>query len=809
MSKENGLIKFLKKISNQFSEKLQLIISLSSNEKRYLEFEKYLKEINDQLHLIYNSSKNKKRNITYNSINHTLNSSKEKTTKNSTKNSTRNIFSYNYKKTLSNINQKKKEKEIPKVLNTTSNKINKTEIINLNKKNEKEKIPIKKLNPNQINLNNEKEKRKINTPEPRKKLNPYQKVNTLNKTVKNIKNIITMKTEKKKTQQDKIPKKTEKTKKKNISTIEIPDNNKIKQSRTIKNKNIEVETLTKLNKIETKEKNLRSKTPMIKPSEETALRIIKQFSLIKTIYRPFQPDDSELKKEINDHKNITKDNNLNKVNLPSNNNEKEIIKSGKIEKEIFDILNEKGNLFEDIYVKNYKDLKNTSFTFEKEIINNLEINHTYITYYEANYFISDEYRIIEYKINLEAKAEGNVYISKYSYPLDLVDDIDKIELIDFETSSKEIKCEISKEQPLICFSEMKLFNQQSIELKFKVKGIRKKKMLFYIRDYFYISKSSFGAACNVNIKLDNIIFVSSVNDVFMVDEDNTLFFKGNVPENGLRDILFLTKKSQRFKIIREIYLINNTNEINESSTLSLGKELQGDKEYYNLEQNNIKIYQDNNFKETIESPFKDKDIIKIPFSNVEKKIKLEIESIIENKFIKNYNNIPEEYNKIKISEEEKNFFSKISIDIIEKSDKKEPIPIKLARWVNENIKYDINYFSLEKTSKEIYIEKKGVCEHKSQLYKTLLNSIGIPSIKIGGFVTEETEKKCSPHAWCLVKYKNNWCAIDPTWKIYSGYLPLSHIFCYFQHYSIQVTGNGNKSLEIEFGQNQIEYLENK
>ena len=198
MSKENGLIKFLKKISNQFSEKLQLIISLSSNEKRYLEFEKYLKEINDQLHLIYNSSKNKKRNTTYNSINHTLNSSKEKTTKNSTKNSTRNIFSYNYKKTLSNINQKKKEKEIPKVLNTTSNKINKTEIINLNKKNEKEKIPIKKLNPNQINLNNEKEKRKINTPEPRKKLNPAQKVNTLNKTVKKIKNKITMKTEKKK-----------------------------------------------------------------------------------------------------------------------------------------------------------------------------------------------------------------------------------------------------------------------------------------------------------------------------------------------------------------------------------------------------------------------------------------------------------------------------------------------------------------------------------------------------------------------------------------------------------------------------------
>ncbi len=31
---------------------------------------------------------------------------------------------------------------------------------------------------------------------------------------------------------------------------------------------------------------------------------------------------------------------------------------------------------------------------------------------------------------------------------------------------------------------------------------------------------------------------------------------------------------------------------------------------------------------------------------------------------------------------------------------------ELMKWVNENIKYDINYFKLKKTSKYIYEEKK-------------------------------------------------------------------------------------------------------
>jgi hypothetical protein len=51
MSKENEFIKFLKKLSNEFPIKIQYIIKLNSNEKRLIEFEKYLKNINDEMQI--------------------------------------------------------------------------------------------------------------------------------------------------------------------------------------------------------------------------------------------------------------------------------------------------------------------------------------------------------------------------------------------------------------------------------------------------------------------------------------------------------------------------------------------------------------------------------------------------------------------------------------------------------------------------------------------------------------------------------------------------------------------------------------
>ena len=74
---------------------------------------------------------------------------------------------------------------------------------------------------------------------------------------------------------------------------------------------------------------------------------------------------------------------------------------------------------------------------------------------------------------------------------------------------------------------------------------------------------------------------------------------------------------------------------------------------------------------------------------------------------------------------------------------------------------------------------RGVCIHYAILYNNLLRTAGIPSVIVSG-VSYDTEKnKFENHAWNLVYVNGEWISIDPTWGLYSGKLPVSHIFFYF------------------------------
>ena len=66
--------------------------------------------------------------------------------------------------------------------------------------------------------------------------------------------------------------------------------------------------------------------------------------------------------------------------------------------------------------------------------------------------------------------------------------------------------------------------------------------------------------------------------------DGILFFIRKLPENSSQDILFLTKKSQKYILKNEIKFINNEEDkINQSSIISIEKLLNGDNNYYNIE----------------------------------------------------------------------------------------------------------------------------------------------------------------------------------------------------------------------------------
>ena len=107
-----------------------------------------------------------------------------------------------------------------------------------------------------------------------------------------------------------------------------------------------------------------------------------------------------------------------------------------------------------------------------------------------------------------------------------------------------------------------------------------------------------------------------------------------------------------------------------------------------------------------------------------------------------------------------------------------PSHIKIAKWVHDNINYNINYVGKKMTSMEILNEKIGVCEHYAILYQDLLRSVGIAAKTISGISYSFDKKKFENHAWVMVNYNSQWIPIDPTWGIYSGKLPISHIFLY-------------------------------
>ena len=409
--------------------------------------------------------------------------------------------------------------------------------------------------------------------------------------------------------------------------------------------------------------------------------MINQSSHINIIYRDIEPDETEIINELNLRITINRENNKNiqtPINEYNNDNIKnDIVNDNKneessisekenstkeeytdqdIEKEIDSIINETGDIFNDIYYKNTQKLLNINYVYDESKIK-YKKNKIYIENIIANYYITDEYREIEYTIKIKAKADDHTFFSAYSFPLDFVKEIDTIELINYSLPIKTIKCEITENEPLIRFSNLELSNDDLIELKFKVKGIRKDKIIYYIRDYFYVTKSAFNSVCDIKITLEpKLIFCNSINNIFSIDQKGHLFYKGIIPENGLEERIDITKYSTRFKISKDIFFFPQKLTDNNSTTIKLPNLLQGDKSNYNIESYKIKIFQDNYFKQTIENPYTNENEIKISLPDVQREIKIIIEMIIENKFVNSINEPLDYSDIIRLTEEDRRFF---------------------------------------------------------------------------------------------------------------------------------------------------------
>ena len=114
--------------------------------------------------------------------------------------------------------------------------------------------------------------------------------------------------------------------------------------------------------------------------------------------------------------------------------------------------------------------------------------------------------------------------------------------------------------------------------------------------------------------------------------------------------------------------------------------------------------------------------------------------------------------------------------------------VKIGKWVHKNIKYNITFAGKNDiTATETYKMKQGVCHHFTKLFNALMYSLGYKVIYVGGYAIKDniTFSYDNGHAWSLIKVNDEWLPFDATWGIFSGKLPLCHVFGRFNYNGTQ------------------------
>ncbi|KAK6195182.1 hypothetical protein SNE40_000659 [Patella caerulea] len=114
-------------------------------------------------------------------------------------------------------------------------------------------------------------------------------------------------------------------------------------------------------------------------------------------------------------------------------------------------------------------------------------------------------------------------------------------------------------------------------------------------------------------------------------------------------------------------------------------------------------------------------------------------------------------------------------------------------WITNNISYDTQSFFSgripNRDGAQVLQDRRGVCDHYSQLFSEMCRSAEIPCVRINGFAKGYgynpdvlyTLKNRTTHSWNLVQIEKNWWPIDCTWG--SGHVNSNKQFeCFYQEF---------------------------
>lgn len=376
---------------------------------------------------------------------------------------------------------------------------------------------------------------------------------------------------------------------------------------------------------------------------------------------------------------------------------------------------------------------------------------------------------------------------------------------DSDENIKIIKTEVDGvDTPINFYSNTLKFNiyirnGEKMQIYFKYKINEHENNIYYKKLYIGLPNILAGQKAKYFFKLDDNYEVINFKENFLKKlNNNEYYFFGMVPDEGIYTSCIVSLKEAKWKLNLKLIITNENGEFIDNSYVKIIKKFIGG----NNKILDFKVESSNSSKIDNKYIFLNDDKFKVNFYNINLNIAyfnqiVTLKNNVNNEWICNLKPI------IPVDEiKNKKIFSSLINEILEQDKTNTPIYIKIANWVYSNIKYTLSYAGKTLTAIQILDSKKGVCEHKTILYNALLNSMDIPALYVGGFVLEEGKNDIEEgHAWSIVNIKNKWIPIDVTWGIFSGKLPVSHMFENYGKtyllYSINLS-NADKKIKLNY-----------
>ena len=622
---------------------------------------------------------------------------------------------------------------------------------------------------------------------------------------------------------------------------EILDDSKNKKLKTAEN--IQTEIQEKLNLINNQKIDLNSNnsvlisfkddlelnTNFITMKLKELEQIIEILKSNKTTYenskKSIEQDINKLKTEISEYiekikkaqsiilKESTNIFGLNKNNYNNNNNNNNNSPN-------IDSIFLKGSMLLGIKDFGNKDIFSSSVVFSEEDFVKKGVQDLIRKNWNEVCYVYDEYDI--HDVHYELKAVGlpsNSFFSSCSIGFVIGSDI---EILEFEKDGKKEDYDYS-DYSLEFKIYLKNNESNQIHVKYKESPSKrkmtegeKKERKFVKNEYYGLSKNLAGQRAKFVLCIKCGFEIISFEDEFLVKvkgKEKEYCWGGTVPPEGKRTLIKMSKSKAKFNFSLSHIIRSLTTQPIKNTRMTVPISFVGG--------NNEVIKIDNSSEQTNKINLnKEKRVYEIEFKDTnwlgcEFKITGQLKNRCRGEWICELTDQQIDENLPKDYKTNKKLFNDTAKKIIEEYDKNHknnmiqvPDVIKIGKWIKKNLTYDLRYTgrnNIEAT--EILKNKIGVCHHFTKLFNALMYSLGYQVIYISGYALDKKDyyDSSDSHAWSLIKIQGKWLPFDATWGIFSGKLPVCHVFR--QYFPSTVSVIGSDSIEFGKGKDEGQFID--